>query len=90
MAINNQSNKGLVSVIIPTYNFAKYIGKAIESVMLQTYPFWELIIVDDGSTDDTKEVVANYLSDKRIFYYHQENAGQAKATNTAIKAAKGK
>lgn len=89
MAINNQSNKGLVSVIIPTYNFAKYIGKAIESVMLQTYPFWELIIVDDGSTDDTKQVVANYLSDKRISYYHQENAGQAKAKNTAIEAAIG-
>lgn len=89
MATNNQSNKGLVSVIIPSYNFAKYIGKAIESVISQTYPLWELIIVDDGSTDDTKQVVESYLGDKRISYYYQQNAGQAKAKNTAIKAAKG-
>lgn len=88
MAIN-QRNRGLVSVIIPTYNFAKYIVKAIESVLSQTYNNWELIIVDDGSSDDTKEVVASYLSDKRISYHYQENAGQAKAKNTAINLATG-
>lgn len=58
-----------VSVIIPTYNRAKVIGRAIESVLNQTYEYWELFIVDDGSTDNTKKVVSKkYLQDPRIFW----------------------
>ena len=59
--------EGLVSVIMPTYNCAKFIGETIKSVQAQTYCNWELIIIDDCSADNTKEVVENYVkSDKRI------------------------
>ena len=57
---------GLVSIIMPSYNTAKYIGESIDSVLAQTYSDWELIIVDDCSTDNTDEVVSKYLSDTRI------------------------
>lgn len=57
----------LISVIIPTYNCGNYIGLAIQSVIVQSYKSWELIIINDGSTDETIEICNNYLSkDKRI------------------------
>lgn len=78
------------SVIIPTYNRASMLPKAIESVLAQTYPNWELIIVDDGSTDNTKELVANFIEkDGRIKYIYQENAERSAARNNGIKNAKG-
>lgn len=81
----------LVSVIMPSYNTAKYIGESIESVINQTYPNWELIIVDDCSTDDTDSVVVNYLSDERIRYLKNEkNSGAAISRNYALREAKGK
>ena len=84
-------DNGLVSVIMPSYNTAQYIGKSIESVIGQTYPHWELIIVDDCSTDDTDSVVANYLSDERIHYLKNEkNSGAAISRNYALREAKGK
>lgn len=84
-------NKGLVSVIMPSYNTAKYIAESIESVIGQTYPYWELIIVDDCSTDDTDSVVANYLTDTRIRYLKNEkNSGAAISRNYALREAKGK
>jgi glycosyltransferase involved in cell wall biosynthesis len=64
----------LVSIIIPTYNRAKLIGESIQSVMDQTYSNWELIIVDDGSQDDTHEVVTEFC-DKRISYYLIDHCG---------------
>lgn len=77
----------MVSIIIPTYNRADKIGTSIESVLAQTYPHFELIIVDDGSTDHTHQIVKAY-QDERIRYYRQaENAGQAKARNYGIKMA---
>ncbi|MHC4571765.1 MAG: glycosyltransferase [Planctomycetota bacterium] len=78
----------LVSVIMPVYNCGRYIGEAIESVMIQSYPKFELIIVDDGSTDNTKEEILRY-DDERITYIHQENRGPSGARNCAIKRAKG-
>lgn len=84
-------NNGLVSVIMPSYNTAKYIAESIESVIGQTYPDWELIIVDDCSTDDTDSVVAKYLSDERIRYLKNEtNSGAAISRNYALREAKGK
>ena len=59
----------LVSIIMPSYNTAKYIGESIESVQRQTYQNWELIIVDDCSPDNTDEVVKSYLSDERINFF---------------------
>lgn len=79
----------LVSVIIPTYNRENIIKDAIETVLNQTYQEFEIIIVDDGSTDNTKEVVQKY-NDDRIKYIYQPNSGKPSiARNTGIKAAKG-
>jgi len=80
----------LISAIMPTYNRAAYIGRAIESVLEQTYGHIELIIVDDGSTDHTIEVVEGYLADKRIRYIFQRNAGAAAARNRGLALRKGK
>lgn len=79
----------LVSVIVPTYNRALFIANAIQSVLNQTYSNFELIIVDDGSTDNTGEVVGQF-SDPRIRYVRQENKGRSNARNHALALAKGK
>ena len=78
----------VVSVIIPTYNTAKYIGQTINSVLGQNYKDHEVIVVDDGSTDNTKEVLEPYM--EQIRYIRQKNSGRAGARNTGIKAARGK
>jgi glycosyltransferase involved in cell wall biosynthesis len=81
-------NKPTVSIIIPTYNRKQSIGRSVKSVLNQTYQDFELIIVDDGSTDGTREVVAGF-NDERIRYVrHEENKGEAAARNTGIKAAR--
>ncbi len=76
------------SIIIPTYNREKMIGRAIESVLNQSFADWELIIVDDGSRDNTKAVVEQY-SDERIKYIYQENAERSAARNNGISKATG-
>ncbi len=81
-------NDILFSIVIPTYNRANMIPVAIESVLAQTYTNWELIIVDDGSTDNTREVVRKYC-DKRIKYYQQENKGRSTARNKGIDISSG-
>ena len=81
----------LVSIIMPSYNTAMYIAESIRSVLAQTYPDWELIIVDDCSTDDTDAVVAPFLSDARIRYLKNDvNSGAAVSRNRALREAKGK
>lgn len=82
----------LVSIITPTYNCARFIAETIESVQAQTYEDWEMIIVDDCSTDNTKEIVEQYQKDDpRIQYYClPQNSGAAEARNTALRLAAGK
>lgn len=76
---------GKVSIIIPAYNCGKYLAETLDSVRHQTYNEWECIIVDDGSTDNTKAVALAYCSlDKRISYHYQENQGPSVARNTAV------
>lgn len=82
----------LVSVITPAYNAERFIGETIESVLKQTYPHWEMIIVDDKSTDRTVEIVESYVKqDSRIKLIQLEkNSGSAVARNTAMDNAKGR
>ncbi len=84
--------KDLVSIITPTYNCAKYIVETIRSVQAQTYDDWEMIIADDCSTDNTKEVIEPYLEkDKRIKYIcNEKNSGAAVSRNNALKESKGR
>lgn len=81
----------LVSVITPTYNCGAFIGKTIESVQAQTYTDWEMVIVDDCSVDNTREVVARYAEKDRRIHYHilPENSGAAVARTKAMQLAKG-
>ena len=81
----------LVSIIMPSYNTASFISSSIQSVIAQSYPDWELIIVDDCSTDNTDEIVAPFLIDSRIRYLKNENnSGAAVSRNRALREAKGK
>ncbi len=80
----------LISIIMPAYNMEKFIGESIASIISQTYANWELIIVDDGSEDATKDICKKYTeADARIKYMYEENGKQGKARNTGIAAAKG-
>ena len=85
----NTSFIPIVSIVIPTYNHAKFIGKALESVIDQTYKNWEAIVIDNNSTDDTEKVINQY-NDPRIKYLKINNDGViAKSRNLGIKEAKG-
>lgn len=87
---NEQGTLPLVSVVIPTYNFGHLLPYTLNSLLAQTYTNWECIIVDDGSTDDTAQIVQAYLAkDKRISFFVQTNQGPAIARNTGILKAKG-
>lgn len=79
-----------ISVVIPAYNAARYLTDSISSVITQTFSNWELIIIDDGSTDNTPEVVKGFLANKRIRLIRQENKGVSAARNAGIKTATGK
>lgn len=79
----------MISIITPTFNRAKLIGNMINSVINQTYTDWELIIVDDGSKDDTKEVIQPYLKNARIRYIRKENSGATHSRNVGALQAKG-
>lgn len=81
---------GLVSIIMPSWNTAKFIAESIQCVIEQTYQNWELLIVDDCSTDNTDEVVEPFLKDTRIKYLHNEkNSGAALTRNKAMREAQG-
>src|SRR5688500_17587486 len=78
----------LTSIIIPAYNAASYLPDSVGSVIAQTYPHWELIIVNDGSTDNTLQVLESF-TDPRIRCIHQANSGVSTARNNGIENAKG-
>ena len=81
----------LVSIITPCYNGEKYVAHTIRSVLAQTYENWELIIVDDGSTDGSASIIRSFAqTDSRIRFIRQENAGSAAARNAGIRAARGR
>ena len=82
-------DKPLVSVVMATYNMSRYLPLAVRSVLAQTYENIELLIVDDGSTDDTAKVVEPFLDDPRVKYRIQENKGQASAKNHGIRESSG-
>jgi len=78
-----------VSVVIPTYNREQLIDRSIESVLSQTYQDFEIIVVDDASTDNTKAVINSFDDDRIRYVRHSENKGEAAARNTGIKIARG-
>lgn len=79
-----------ISVIVPCYNYGQFIGEALDSVLAQSYENWECIVVDDGSTDNTKAVVTQYAEkDSRIKYFYQENQGLAATRNFGISLSRG-
>lgn len=80
----------LVSVIMPAYNAGKHIAESIRSALAQTYGDWELIVVDDGSTDATADIARGFAAaDDRVKYIFQENGGQASARNAGLRIARG-
>lgn len=81
-----RGDRPLVSVVIPCYNHARFLGEAIESVLAQTYPAIEVVVVDDGSTDETSAVAATYPSAR---YVWQRNGGLAAARNTGMRVSTG-
>lgn len=81
----------LVSIIVPCFNQAKYLLETVESVISQTYTNWECIIINDGSSDNTKEVALDLIKrDQRIYFINQVNQGVCMARNNAINKSKGK
>jgi glycosyltransferase involved in cell wall biosynthesis len=79
-----------ISIIIPSFNTAHYLCEAVDSVLNSTFKDFEIIIVDDGSTDNTKQVVSKYNNTPSVNYIYQSNKGLAGARNTGISAAQGK
>lgn len=81
----------LVSIIVPCYNQAEFLAETLESVLLQNYPNWECIIINDGSIDTTEQVANQYISkDLRFKYLHQDNQGVSIARNTGISFSSGR
>ncbi len=85
-ARTSKPGPALVSVVIPCYNQAHFLGEAIESVLAQSYPHLEIVVVDDGSPDNTEEVAARYPG---VRYVRQENQGLAAARNTGLRHSRG-
>lgn len=84
------NNFGVVSIVMPNYNGEKYLSETLESIMLQTYPFWELLFVDDCSTDRSVEIVESYHDDRIKIFKNDVNSGAATSRNRALREAKGK
>lgn len=89
---NISKKEELVSIVMPAYNCAEFIGTSLDSIINQTYRIWEVIVIDDCSVDNTAEIVKDYMKkDSRIKYFKLEkNSGAAVARNTAVNLAQGK
>lgn len=80
----------LISVIVPVYNAERYLGECIDSIIAQSYENWELILIDDGSTDNSKDILADYARrDDRIRVYHNDNNGVSYTRNFGIEVSRG-
>ena len=87
---NNFSEPEKISVIVAVYNIEKYVGRCIESILNQSYSELQIILVDDGSTDESGKICDDYaIKDLRIQVIHQENQGLSMARNTGIQYAEG-
>lgn len=89
-----RENKPLISILTPTYNSAKFLPRLLDSVLCQDYPNVEMIIIDDGSVDNTKELISNYIEKFKqrgflLRYFYQENSGQSFAINAGLKKVNG-
>lgn len=89
MTDDSPGKNRLVSVIIPTYNCGSWISESVESVLQQTHQHLEILVVDDGSTDHTREVLDPYIQSDQLEYIYQRNEGPASARNTGIERASG-
>jgi glycosyltransferase involved in cell wall biosynthesis len=87
--VNNPDTKKSVTVVIPSFNSGRFIREAVDSALAQTVMPMEVIVIDDGSTDNTTEIIAAYAPDPRVRYIRQKNAGQSTARNNGIRAAQG-
>ena len=86
----NKTDNPLVSIIVPIYNTSEYLPRCLDSIINQTHKNLEIILIDDGSTDDSSKIADDYAKkDKRIKVIHQKNAGQSAARNVGIKKATG-
>jgi glycosyltransferase involved in cell wall biosynthesis len=85
--MDQMSRRPLVSVVMPAYNCAPFIGETLQSVYRQTYDHWEVIVINDGSTDETAAVLGPHL--RTIRYFYQENHGASAARNAAVRQARG-
>jgi glycosyltransferase involved in cell wall biosynthesis len=88
LAAERKESQGLVSIVIPAYNAGQHIAETLDSIISQTYSHFEIIFINDGSTDNTEGVIKNY-SDARIQCYVKQNEGVSKARNWGIELAKG-
>ena len=80
----------MISVVVPVYNVEEYVGECIESVLRQTYSDWEMLLVDDGSTDASGNICDSYaMTDGRIRVIHKANGGLSDARNAGIEGARG-
>lgn len=88
--IQNKNCDSLVSIILPTFNRAEYLPRALNSILNQTYKNWEILIIDDGSEDETLNLVKNYINnDVNIKYHFHENRGAAYSMNVGMINSKG-
>mgnify|MGYP001418087708 CR=1 FL=1 len=90
MSVTESTVNPLVTVYVTNFNYANYIKQSIESVLAQTYKNFELIIIDDGSTDNSREIINRYVEKKNIRVIFQENKGLIASNNIAVRAAQGK
>ncbi|MBA6234364.1 MULTISPECIES: glycosyltransferase family 2 protein [unclassified Colwellia] len=79
----------LISIVIASYNMGQYLGTALDSLLKQTWENIEVIVIDDGSTDNSEEVMSAYTNNNKVSYIKTENRGQTKAKNRGVKEAKG-